>query len=100
MGFHQQALAFVALAGPAEADHDRGQGAFPMRPTGALCVACREEGQVVELDAAQLRDIAAAAIAALTPSRFTDTQRQSAQRQRGITAIASAQRLQSTTALR
>jgi hypothetical protein len=27
--------------------------AFPMRPTGVLRVACREEGQVVELDAAQ-----------------------------------------------
>jgi hypothetical protein len=53
MGFHQQAFPFVALAGPAEADHDRGQGACLMRTPGALRVACREEDQVAELDAAQ-----------------------------------------------
>ena len=47
-------LPFVALAGPAEADHDRGQGARLVRPTGALRVAFREGGsQVVELAAAQ-----------------------------------------------
>ena len=51
-------------------------------------------------DNSGMRDIAAAAIAALTPSRFTAAQRQTAQHQRGITAIAAAQRMQTATTLR
>ena len=53
VGFHEQALAFVALAGPAEADHDRGQPACSMRLPGAFRVAGREEDEVVKLGAAQ-----------------------------------------------
>jgi len=52
-------------------------------------------------DNSSMRDVAAAAIAALAPSRFTAAQRQTAQRQGGgLTAVAAAQRLQNATALR
>jgi hypothetical protein len=47
-----------------------------------------------------MREIAASAIAALAPTRFTASQRQTAQRQGGITAIAAAQRMQGPAALR
>ena len=50
-------------------------------------------------DNASMHEVAAAAIAALAPTRFTPAQRQVAQR-RGITAIAAAQRMQSAAALR
>jgi hypothetical protein len=47
-----------------------------------------------------MHEIAAAAIAALAPARFTTAQRQVAQRQGGITAIAAAQRMQAASAPR
>jgi len=41
-----------------------------------------------------MREIAVAAMAALSPARFTSAQRQTAQRQGGIAGVAAAQRMQ------
>src|SRR4051794_39593805 len=53
VGFHEQALPFVTLAGTAEADHYCGQPARSMRLPGAFGVAGWKEDEVVEMGAAQ-----------------------------------------------
>ena len=45
-------------------------------------------------DNSNIREIAVAAMAALSPARFTSTQRQTAQRQGGIAGVVGAQRMQ------
>ena len=52
-------------------------------------------GRESNRDNASMHEIAAAAVAALAPTRFTAAQRQVAQRRSGITAVAAAQRTQS-----
>jgi hypothetical protein len=69
-------------------------------PTPGERFAAIIKNQASTHDNSNMRDLAAAAVAALSPTRFTSAQRQVAQRQGGLTAIASAQRLQSPNALR
>jgi hypothetical protein len=70
-------------------------------PAGGFAAgASSAPGHDSSRDNSAMREVAAAAIAALTPSRFTAPQRLAAQRPGGITAIAAAQRLQGATALR
>ena len=45
-------------------------------------------------DNSSMRELAVAAMAALSPARFTSAQRQTAQRQGGIAGVAAAQRMQ------
>jgi len=51
-------------------------------------------------DSSGMRELAAAAVAAMAPTRFTSPQRQTAQRQRGLLAVVAAQRAQGASALR
>jgi hypothetical protein len=51
-------------------------------------------------DNAGMRELAAAAVAAMSPTRFTSGQRQAAQHQGGLLAVAAAQRAQGASALR
>lgn len=51
-------------------------------------------------DNSSMRELAAAAVAAMSPARFTSVQRQTAQRQGGLLSIAAGQRAQGASALR
>lgn len=51
-------------------------------------------------DNSGMRELAAAAVAAMAPARFTSAQRQTARSQGGLLAVAAAQRAQGLTALR
>jgi hypothetical protein len=58
--------------------------------TSAPMPATRDSGR----DNSNVREIAVAAMSALSPARFTSAQRQTAQRKGGITGVAAAQRMQ------
>lgn len=58
--------------------------------TSAPTSANRDSGR----DNSNIREIAAAAMSALSPARFTSAQRQSAQRQGGIAGVVATQRMQ------
>lgn len=58
--------------------------------TSAPTPARRDSGR----DNSNIREIAAAAMSALAPARFTSAQRQTAQRQGGIAGVVAAQRMQ------
>jgi len=67
-------------------------------PAGGLSSAAA--GHDSSRENSGMREIAASAIAALAPARFTAAERRMAQRQGGITAIAAAQRMQGAAGLR
>jgi hypothetical protein len=54
----------------------------------------------VNRDNSAFREVAIAAMAAVTPARFTNAQRQIAQRQGGLTAVVAGQRMQGAATLR
>ena len=70
-------------------------------PAGGLgAVNSASVGHDSNRDNSSMRELAAAAVAAMAPARFTSVQRQTARRQGGILAVAAAQRAQGASALR
>jgi hypothetical protein len=66
-------------------------------PTG---VNAATVGHDSNRDISSMRELAAAAVAAMAPARFTSVQRQTAQRQGGLLGVVAAQRAQGASALR
>jgi hypothetical protein len=89
----------AGVANPAGAAKSFGARPFAA-PNPTRSFASISSGRESSRDNSNMHEIAAAAMAALAPARFTSAQRQVAQRHGGITAIAGAQRMQNATALR
>jgi hypothetical protein len=75
---------------------------FALRsPAGGLAGAnAAAVGHDSNRDNSSMRELATAAVAAISPARFTSVQRQTAQRQGGLLGVAAAQRAQGASALR